>query len=113
MWLVSLLLSRLDRRKDADEVRLQLDVPTAMRELAILLDEWAAQTRKTNAAARGWVEAGMPQKRFLWRWRRSRLLRSWRRWRLNRSLPRGSDPTPSLLGQSGGLILRSRCRVRR
>jgi hypothetical protein len=55
MWLVSLLLSRLDRRKDADEVRLQLDVPTAMRELAILLDEWAAQTRKTNAAARGWV----------------------------------------------------------
>jgi hypothetical protein len=93
---VSLLLSRLDRRKDADEVRLQLDVPTAMRELAILLDEWAAQTRKTNAAARGWVEAGMPQKRFLWRWRRSRLLRSWRRWRLNRSLPPWERPDPEL-----------------
>jgi hypothetical protein len=63
--LVTLLLNRLDRHKDA--AKKELNIPDALRTLASLVRAWAEQASVTNLAARRWVREEMPDRKLIGR----------------------------------------------
>jgi hypothetical protein len=67
--LVTLLLNRLDRHKDA--AKKELNIPDALRTFAGLMHAWTEQASMTNLAARRWVREEMPGRKPMQRQPRS------------------------------------------
>jgi hypothetical protein len=67
--LVTLLLNRLDRHKDA--AKKELNIPDALITLASLVRVWAERASMTNLAARRWVQEEMPGRKSMRRYPRS------------------------------------------
>jgi exoribonuclease R len=59
--LVTLLISRLDRHRDA--AKKELNIPDALRTLANLMRAWTVQASMTNLATREWVREEMPDRK--------------------------------------------------
>jgi hypothetical protein len=63
--LVTLLLNRLDRHKDA--AKKELNIPDALITLAGLVRVWAEQASMTNVAAHRWIQEEMPRRKLIGR----------------------------------------------